>query len=58
MEKIGVARVSAGSAVMRATLGLVRQIGREWMEAGTSASLFDGAIPFADVNRIMGRQIS
>ena len=58
MEKIGVARVSAGSAVMRATLGLVRQIGREWMEAGTCASLFDGAIPFADVNRIMGRQIS
>src|SRR6266853_5199850 len=58
MEKIGVARVSAGSAVMRATLGLVRRIGREWMEAGTCPSLFDGAIPFADVNRMMGRQIS
>ena len=58
LEGMGVARVSAGSAVMRATLGLVRRIGREWMEAGTCASLFDGAIPFADLNRMMGRQIS
>jgi len=58
LEKIGVARVSAGSAVMRATLGLVRRIGKEWMETGAYNSLLDGAIPFADVNRIMGRQIS
>jgi len=58
LEKMGVARVSAGSAVMRAALGLVRRIGKEWMEAGTSNSLFDGAVPFADLNRMMGRQIS
>jgi 2-methylisocitrate lyase-like PEP mutase family enzyme len=58
LEKIGVARVSAGSAVMRAALGLVRRIGKEWMEAGTSNSLFDDAVPFADLNRMMGRQIS
>jgi 2-methylisocitrate lyase-like PEP mutase family enzyme len=58
LEKMGVARVSAGSAVMRAALGLVRRIGKEWVEAGTSNSLFDGAVPFADLNRMMGRQIS
>ena len=58
LEKMGVARVSAGSAVMRAALGLVRRIGKEWMETGTSDSLFDGAVPFADLNRMMGRQIS
>ncbi len=58
LEKIGVARVSAGSAVMRATLGLVRRVAKELMERGTYDSLFDGAIPFADLNRMMGRQIS
>jgi len=58
LEKIGVARVSAGSAVMRATLGLVRRIAKELMERGTYDSLFDGAIPFAELNRMMGRQSS
>lgn len=58
LEKIGVARVSAGSAVMRATLGLVRRIAKELKEGGTYDSLFAGAIPFADLNRMMARQIS
>jgi 2-methylisocitrate lyase-like PEP mutase family enzyme len=58
LEKIGVARVSAGSAVMRAALGLVRRIAKDWMESGTYDSLLNGAIPFADLNRMMGRQIS
>ncbi len=58
LEKIGVARVSAGSAVMRATLGLVRRIAKDWMESGTYDSLLAGAIPFADLKRMMGRQIS
>jgi 2-methylisocitrate lyase-like PEP mutase family enzyme len=58
LEKIGVARASAGSAVMRAILGLVRRIGKEWLESGTYNSLLDGAIPFAELNGLMGRQIS
>jgi 2-methylisocitrate lyase-like PEP mutase family enzyme len=58
LEKLGVARASAGSAVMRATLGLVRRIGKELMEKGTYDSLFSGAIPFDDVNRMMGRQLT
>jgi 2-methylisocitrate lyase-like PEP mutase family enzyme len=53
LEKMGVARASAGSAVMRATLGLVQRIGKELMEKGTYESLFEGAVPFADVNRMM-----
>lgn len=57
LEKLGVARASAGSGVMRATLGLVRRIGKELMEKGTFESLFNGAIPFDEVNRMMGRQL-
>jgi|ERR1700674_270398 len=56
LEKLGVARASAGSAVMRATLGLVQRIGKELMEKGTYESLFEGTVPFADINRMMGRQ--
>jgi 2-methylisocitrate lyase-like PEP mutase family enzyme len=58
MEKLGVARASAGSAVMRATLGLVQRIGKELKEKGTYESLFEGATPYADVNRMMVRNIS
>jgi 2-methylisocitrate lyase-like PEP mutase family enzyme len=58
LEKMGVARASAGSAVMRATLGLVQRIGKEMMEKGTFESLFNDAIPFDDVNRMMGRKLS
>jgi len=58
LEKMGVARASAGSAVMRATLGLVRRIGKELMERGTYDSLFDGAIPFVELNQTMGWQSS
>jgi 2-methylisocitrate lyase-like PEP mutase family enzyme len=58
MEKIGVARASAGSTMMRVTLGLVRRIGKELTEKGTYESLFSGAIPFAELNRMMGHQNS
>jgi 2-methylisocitrate lyase-like PEP mutase family enzyme len=58
LEKLGVARASAGSAVMRSTLGLVQRIGKELKETGTYKTLFNGALPYADVNRMMGRQIS
>jgi 2-methylisocitrate lyase-like PEP mutase family enzyme len=55
LERIGVARASVGSGLTRAMLGLVRRIGKELMESGTYTSLFDGAIPFAEVNRMMAR---
>ena len=52
LQKLGVARVSVGSAAMRATLGLLGRIAEELSSAGTYASL-EGGIPFADVNRMM-----
>ena len=56
LEKIGVARASAGSGVMRAALGLVRRIGKELLEAGTYSAMQDGAIPYSEVNQMMERQ--
>jgi 2-methylisocitrate lyase-like PEP mutase family enzyme len=53
LEKIGVARVSVGSGAMRATLGLARRIAEELSTSGTYATL-EGAISYADVNRMMG----
>ena len=52
LQKLGVARVSVGSGAMRTTLGLLRRIAEELKSAGTYATL-DGAITFADVNRMM-----
>jgi 2-methylisocitrate lyase-like PEP mutase family enzyme len=56
LEKMGVARVSAGSAVMRATLGIVRRIAKEMLESRSCETLFAGAIPYADLNRMMNRR--
>jgi 2-methylisocitrate lyase-like PEP mutase family enzyme len=56
LETIGVARASTGSGAMRATLGLLRRIGKELMEAGTYSSLQGGAVPFAEVNQILARK--
>ena len=56
LEKLGVARASAGSSAMRATLGLLRRIGKELIEAGTYSRLQDGAVPFAEVNQILARK--
>jgi len=56
LEKLGVARASTGSSAMRASLGLLRRIGKELMEAGTYSCLQDGAVPFAEVNRILARK--
>jgi 2-methylisocitrate lyase-like PEP mutase family enzyme len=54
LETLGVARVSVGSAPMRATLGLVTRIADELRKTGTYASL-EGGIPYADVNRMLAR---
>ena len=56
LQKIGVARASIGSGVMRSTLGLVRRIGKELQATGTYSTLFDGAIPFAEINGLIARR--
>ncbi len=58
LEKLGVRRASIGSGVMRSTLGLVRRIGKELLEKGTYSSVFEGAIPFAEVNALLARSAS
>jgi 2-methylisocitrate lyase-like PEP mutase family enzyme len=56
LEKIGVARVSTGSTVMRAALRVVKRIGKEMLEARSCETLFDRAIPWADLSGMMSRQ--
>jgi 2-methylisocitrate lyase-like PEP mutase family enzyme len=55
LEKLGVARASIGSGVMRSALGLVRRIGKELLETGTYVSTFEGAIPFAELNALFAQ---
>jgi 2-methylisocitrate lyase-like PEP mutase family enzyme len=58
LEKMGVARASAGSGVMRATLGLTRRIAKEMIEAGTYTAMLDGAVPFAEMSEMLAREKS
>jgi 2-methylisocitrate lyase-like PEP mutase family enzyme len=53
LAKVGVARVTVGSVAMRATLGLARRIAVELKDSGTYGAM-EGAIAYADVNRMMG----
>jgi 2-methylisocitrate lyase-like PEP mutase family enzyme len=55
LEALGVRRASIGSGVMRTTLGLVRRIGKDLLERGASSALFEGSIPFAELNELMAR---
>jgi 2-methylisocitrate lyase-like PEP mutase family enzyme len=52
LQKSGVARVSLGSSVMRATLGLVLRIAQELQTSGTYNSL-DGAPAHTEVNKLL-----
>jgi len=52
LEALGVRRVTFGSAPMRATLGLVRRMAREWKEKGTYGTLEAYGIPFAELQQL------
>ena len=52
LEKLGVARVSLGSAPMRATLGLLRRMADELKTSGTYHAL-DGAPAHRELNKMM-----
>jgi 2-methylisocitrate lyase-like PEP mutase family enzyme len=56
LAKLGVKRVSVGSGPVRAVMGLVGRIGRELLIEGTYASLSEGAIPYADANRLFSEK--
>ncbi|HTA25300.1 MAG TPA: isocitrate lyase/phosphoenolpyruvate mutase family protein [Terriglobales bacterium] len=53
LGKLGVARVSLGSAPMRATLGLLRRMADELKASGTYQAL-EGAPAHGDVNNMLG----
>jgi 2-methylisocitrate lyase-like PEP mutase family enzyme len=54
LERLGVARVSFGSALSRAALGLTRRIADELKSTGTYASFPEDTIPFPEANRMFG----
>jgi 2-methylisocitrate lyase-like PEP mutase family enzyme len=54
LSKLGVARVSLGSATMRATVGCLRRIAQELKATGTYSNLED-APSHAEMNRMMER---
>ena len=56
LEKMGVARASAGSTLMRAALKFVERIGKEMLESKSCETLFADAIPYADLKRMMMRR--
>ena len=53
LEALGVARVSLGSGPMRSTLGLLVRIARELREKGDFSLMTDGAMSYADANRLV-----
>ena len=55
LEALGVARVSLGSATMRATLGLLQRMAAELKSSGTYAAM-EGAPSHAQVNALMARK--
>jgi 2-methylisocitrate lyase-like PEP mutase family enzyme len=58
LEKIGVARVSSGSGIMRAAMGTVQRIGKEMLEARSCEMVFAGATPYIELQRMMRRPLS
>jgi 2-methylisocitrate lyase-like PEP mutase family enzyme len=55
LEKLGVARASIGSGLMRACLGTARNIAKAMFERRDDWSLFADAVPYKEVNRLLGR---
>lgn len=53
LQRLGVARVSVGSGPMRATLGFLDRMARQLREQGVFSLMTDGAIPYADANRLV-----
>ncbi len=52
LQELGVARVSVGSALARAALGLTRRIAQELKTGGAYDTMLQGAIPYAELNRL------
>lgn len=53
LQRIGVARLSVGSAIMRATLATARDAANELIHKGTYGAFLDRNIPYDEVNELM-----
>jgi 2-methylisocitrate lyase-like PEP mutase family enzyme len=53
LQQLGVARVSVGSGPMRAMLGFLGRMARELREEGAFHLMTEGALPYADANRLV-----
>lgn len=56
LKQIGVARVSVGSGMARATMGLVRRIANELKTTGEYGLLQDGAVTYDEANQLFERR--
>lgn len=52
LARLGVARVSVGSGPCLAALGLISRAADEFLKAGTYGAMTDGALSYADANRL------
>jgi 2-methylisocitrate lyase-like PEP mutase family enzyme len=52
LERIGVARVTTGSAFMRACFAKARDVARDILGAGSWQSLLDRSISYAEMNEL------
>jgi 2-methylisocitrate lyase-like PEP mutase family enzyme len=55
LAKLGVRRVSYGSGPHRAAMGLLRRMADEARTSGTYTALTEGAVPYEEMNGLMGR---
>jgi 2-methylisocitrate lyase-like PEP mutase family enzyme len=55
LAKLGVKRLSYGSGPHRAAMGLLRRIAEEANTSGTYKALTEGAVPYEEINGLMGR---
>jgi 2-methylisocitrate lyase-like PEP mutase family enzyme len=53
LQQFGVARVSVGSGPMRAALGFLGRMAREIREQGVFSLMTEGALSYADANRLV-----
>jgi 2-methylisocitrate lyase-like PEP mutase family enzyme len=58
LERIGVARVSTGSGIMRAAMGVVQRVAKEMFVEHSCQSMFAGATPYIDLKKMMTREHS
>ena len=54
LAKLGVRRLSAGSGIAQALFGKASTLAADFLRNGVSASLTNGAMPYADINALLG----